>query len=44
MDPLYQAGGPHVPTESAGITGAVDGSQTYVFGKKQIHCLNSEKG
>ncbi|XP_038551868.1 RNA-binding protein 6 isoform X3 [Micropterus salmoides] len=40
MDPLYQAGGPHVPTESAGITGAVDGSQTYVFGSETPDMTN----
>ncbi|XP_042363166.1 RNA-binding protein 6 isoform X3 [Plectropomus leopardus] len=32
VDPLYQAGGPHVPTESAGMAVAADGSQPYVYG------------
>lgn len=40
MDPLYQAGGPHVPTESAGITAAVDGSQTYIFGSETPDMTN----
>ncbi|KAL7408014.1 hypothetical protein ABVT39_016849 [Epinephelus coioides] len=34
LDPSYQAGGPHMPAESAGITGAADGSQPYVYGSE----------
>lgn len=34
VDPSYEAGGPHVPTESAGMAVGVDGSQAYIYGKK----------
>ncbi|XP_031157366.1 RNA-binding protein 6 isoform X2 [Sander lucioperca] len=34
VDPLYQAGGPHVPTESAAKTVAADGSQPYIYGSE----------
>ncbi|XP_051270138.1 RNA-binding protein 6 isoform X3 [Dicentrarchus labrax] len=34
VDLSYQAGGPHVPTESAGMTVGVDGSQTYIYGSE----------
>ncbi|KAM9361658.1 RNA-binding protein 10 [Symphorus nematophorus] len=34
VDPSYQAGGPHVPTESAGMTVGVDASQTYIYGSE----------
>ncbi|XP_069546852.1 RNA-binding protein 5 isoform X2 [Brachyistius frenatus] len=29
--PLYQAGGPNLPTESAAMAAATDGSQTYIY-------------
>ncbi|XP_054472977.1 RNA-binding protein 6 isoform X2 [Anoplopoma fimbria] len=34
VDPSYQAGGPHVPTESAGMTVPADGSQPYIYGSE----------
>ncbi|XP_044072480.1 RNA-binding protein 6 isoform X4 [Siniperca chuatsi] len=40
VDPSFQAGGPHVPTESAGMTVTVDGSQTYIFGSETPDMTN----
>lgn len=34
VNPSYPAGGPHVPTEAAGMTVGVDGSQAYVYGSE----------
>ncbi|XP_031701981.1 RNA-binding protein 6 isoform X5 [Anarrhichthys ocellatus] len=34
VDPSYPPGGPHVPTESAGMTVPPDGSQPYVYGSE----------
>ncbi|XP_029947220.1 RNA-binding protein 6 isoform X4 [Salarias fasciatus] len=32
VDPLYQAGGAHLPTDSSGMTAAPDGPQAYMYG------------
>ncbi|KAM7402245.1 hypothetical protein PAMP_017502 [Pampus punctatissimus] len=34
VDPSYQAGGHHVPTDSVGISAVADGSQNYVLGSE----------
>ncbi|KAM8757169.1 RNA-binding protein 5 isoform 2-T2 [Acanthopagrus schlegelii] len=34
VNPSYPAGGSHVPTEAAGMTVGVDGSQAYVYGSE----------
>ncbi|XP_059185201.1 RNA-binding protein 6 isoform X2 [Centropristis striata] len=34
VDPSYQAGGAHVPTETAGMTVPTDGSQPYIYGSE----------
>ncbi|XP_070814439.1 RNA-binding protein 5 isoform X2 [Chaetodon trifascialis] len=34
VDPSYEAGGPHVPTESAGMTVGIDGAPTFMYGSE----------
>ncbi|XP_071374049.1 RNA-binding protein 5 isoform X1 [Centroberyx affinis] len=34
VDPSYQAGGPHVSAESAGMTATADGSENYIYGSE----------
>ncbi|XP_070695273.1 RNA-binding protein 5 [Pempheris klunzingeri] len=40
VDPSYQAGVPHVPTESAGMTVGIDGSQTMFYGTETPDTTN----
>ncbi|XP_071349816.1 RNA-binding protein 5 isoform X2 [Trachinotus anak] len=40
VDPSFHAGGPPVPTESAGITATADASQTYVYGSETPDMTN----
>ncbi|CAN9512021.1 unnamed protein product [Ophioblennius macclurei] len=40
VDPLYQAGGSHVPTDSSGMTAAPDGSQSYMYGPENPDISN----
>ncbi|XP_040889752.1 RNA-binding protein 6 isoform X2 [Toxotes jaculatrix] len=40
LDPSFHAGGPHVPTETAGMTTTADGSQTYIYGSENPDMSN----
>ncbi|GAA6221948.1 RNA-binding protein 6-like isoform X2 [Lates japonicus] len=40
VDPSFHAGGPHVPTESAGMTATADASQAYIYGSETPDMTN----
>ncbi|XP_028261422.1 RNA-binding protein 6 isoform X2 [Parambassis ranga] len=40
VDPMYQAGGPHVPTETAGMAATTEGSQAFLYGPENPDVTN----